>query len=508
MSRAIRVAPGRDELLLVRNVWREKRGRADRRSDERELVPTARESFLTTMIHTDRRRFLLSLAGLFGMAALSPELRGASQDENELSIDFNAPGQRIPEDFLGLSFETAALVSEGIFSSDNESLISLIRGLGPTGVVRIGGNSSDRPSLRKRLSCNRAHVEQLSGFLSATRWKLIYGLDLGSGKAKQAAAEAEMVAQAVGSNLLAFQFGNEPDLFHLDVRNSNYDVSEYLIEWRKFLEALRTRVKNAPLAGPDISNDTNWLGPFISAFRSELVFLTCHYYSEGPASSSDVTMERMLDSGDVLANIIDAVARRTDGSGLKVRMAETNSVYGGGKPGISDTLGSALWGVDVMFTLAHAGWLGINFHGGGSSHYSPIAKASSGAFELRPLYYAMVLFAYAGRGSLVPVHQQRTSSVRAFAVRGTEGKRRVVLVNKDPAQNTNVRITTTGQKATILRLTAPSAESKTGITFGGASVDPNGNWAPIFTESVSLESDRLSVELPASSAAVIQIDAG
>ena len=52
------------------------------------------------MTHTDRRRFLLNLAGLFGIAAFSPELRGASQDGNELSIDFDAPGQRIPENFL------------------------------------------------------------------------------------------------------------------------------------------------------------------------------------------------------------------------------------------------------------------------------------------------------------------------------------------------------------------------------------------------------------------------
>jgi hypothetical protein len=460
------------------------------------------------MIQTDRRRFLLNLAGLFGMVALSPKLRGASHDENELSIDFNAPGQRIPENFLGLSFETAGLLSGGIFSSENQSLITLTRSLGRKGVIRIGGNSSDRPSLRKGLTCNRADIEQLSSFLSATNWQLIYGLDLGSGKAKQAAAEAEMVAQVVGSNLLAFQFGNEPDLFRLDVRKSNYNVSEYLVEWREFLKALRERAPDAPLAGPDIANDTSWLGPFINAFGSELVFLTCHYYSEGPASSPDVTMERMLDSGGVLTNVIDSVAKRTAGSGLKVRMAETNSVYEGGKPGISDTLGAALWGVDVMFTLAHAGWLGINFHGGGRSHYSPIARAANGAFEAKPLYYAMLVFAYAGHGSLLPIHQQGMPSVRAFAVRGTDGERRVVLVNKDLTQSAKIRISTTGQKATILRLAAPSADSKTDITFGGASVDSNGNWAPSFTESVPLESDHLSVEIPASSAAVIQIQVG
>ena len=322
----------------------------------------------------DRRRFLLSFAGLFGIGAFSPELRGAGDDENELSADFNAPGYLIPEDFLGLSFDTTGLLLEGELLPENRSVISLVRRLGPKGVIRIGGNSSDRPSLRMGRTIQRTHIEQLAGFLSETGWQLIYGLDLGSGKAEQAAAEAEMVAQIVGSKLLAFQFGNEPDGFRVGIRKSNYSVPDYLTEWREFLKALKTRVPGAPLAGPDIAFDTSWLAPFIHAFGSEVVFLTCHYYSEGPASSSDVTMQRMLGSGETLAKIIDSVAGYTAGSGLKVRMVESNSVYGGGKPGISDTLGSALWGVDIMFTLAEARWLGINFHGGRGGYYFPLRK--------------------------------------------------------------------------------------------------------------------------------------
>jgi hypothetical protein len=160
-----------------------------------------------------------------------------------------------------------------------------------------------------------------------------------------------------------------------------------------------------------------------------------------------------------------------------------------------------------MFTLAEAGWLGINFHGGAAGPYSPTVQSSSGVFEPRPLYYAMLLFAYAGRGSLVPIYRQGTQPwLRAFAVRGTGGEGRVVLVNKDLAQNAQVRIATTGKEATILRLTAPSVESQTGVTFGGASVDPNGNWAPRLRESVTFESNRFVVELPAASAAVVQIN--
>ena len=101
-----------------------------------------------------------------------------------------------------------------------------------------------------------------------------------------------------------------------------------------------------------------------------------------------------------------------------------------GSPESVDTLGAALWGVDVIFTLAEAGWLGINFHGGSGNYYFPIAQTSSGTFEPRPLYYAMLLFAYAGRGSLVPIHWQRirpTFCEPSPAVRGTDEERRVLL---------------------------------------------------------------------------------
>jgi hypothetical protein len=93
-------------------------------------------------------------------------------------------------------------------------------------------------------------------------------------------------------------------------------------------------------------------------------------------------------------------------------------------------------------------------------------------------------------------------------VRGTGGEHRVILINTDLAQNERVRIATTVQKASILRLTADSAESKSGLTFGGVSVDPNGDWAPRVEESVALKSDRCVVDVPAASAAVVQIHAG
>jgi hypothetical protein len=60
---------------------------------------------------------------------------------------------------------------------------------------------------------NRRNLEDLGGFLGATGWSLIWGLNLGEGTAEQAAEEAQAVSAAIGTRLIAFEIGNEPDLF-------------------------------------------------------------------------------------------------------------------------------------------------------------------------------------------------------------------------------------------------------------------------------------------------------
>src|SRR5260370_15698257 len=156
------------------------------------------------MNYMDRRRLLLSLAGLFGMGGLSAELRGVVDDENELSIDFSAPGYLIPENFLGLSFETIDLLLDGILSPENRSFISLVRRLSTKGVIRIGANSSDRRSLRTGLTIDRSHIEHLAAFLSATGWQLIYGLHLGSRNPRPAAAGPENLSRIPPPKFLPF----------------------------------------------------------------------------------------------------------------------------------------------------------------------------------------------------------------------------------------------------------------------------------------------------------------
>jgi hypothetical protein len=457
------------------------------------------------MNRIDRRGFLLRTAGVFGMGLSAPLLRAVTNKENELSVDFSASGKPIPADFLGFSYDTVGLTMDRLLLPQNISYISLIRRLGSTGVIRIGGNSSDRPSIRKGVNVSPGHIEHLAAFLSKTGWRLIYGLNLGTGKPEQAASEAALVANAVGSKLMAFQIGNEPDGFRNELRSQNYNHPDFIAEWRVFAKAIRARVPGAPLAGPDVGFDTSWLAPFASAVGPEVAFLTYHFYSEGQMSGPEVGIENMLGSGEKLAGIIDYASNVTAESGLRVRMAEINSVTGGGQSGVSDTLAAALWGVDVMFTLATAGWLGVNFHGGGGI-YNPIVQTASGSSVPKPIYYAMLFFAEAGRGSIVPIRLQASRpTLRVYAVRGTGGERRIIFVNINLSQGERVLIGTEGRDANLLRLTAPSVHSQSGLTFGGSSIGPAGNWVPRAVDRVPRQGNRFIVDLPPASAAIVHI---
>ena len=178
----------------------------------------------------------------------------------------------------------------------------------------------------------------------------------------------------------------------------------------------------------------------------------------------------MLGSSETLAKMVDSVARYTAGSGLKVRMAESNPVFGGGQSGISDTMGRRFGEKMLCLRWPKLAGSALTFTGRCWLLYS-IAQTSSGAFEPRPLYYAMLLFTYAGRGSLVPINKQvyhdgcERSPYEALVANAAS-----ILFNRNFSQNEHVRIETRGQNATIPRLTAPSVESKSGLTFGGASV--------------------------------------
>src|SRR5437899_6776805 len=93
-----------------------------------------------------RRRFLGSALGTtLGLLAPGATVSPAQDRSNALlAVAYEDSGQRIASDFIGLSYESASLAASDYFTPDNASILGLVRLLGPDGVIRIGGNTSER----------------------------------------------------------------------------------------------------------------------------------------------------------------------------------------------------------------------------------------------------------------------------------------------------------------------------------------------------------------------------
>jgi hypothetical protein len=468
-----------------------------------------------------RREFIGGLSA----ALLAPTAR-AQADVARVTVDYENGGRPIAQDFIGLSYESAILRPGTYFAPDNGTLLALLHALGCAGVLRIGGNTSERTVWEPAgaaapggIAITPAAIDRLAATLRALGWKLIYGLNLARGTPEAAAEEAAYVERALGPLLLAFQIGNEPDGFGrwTRVRPATYDVAAFLAEWMRFAAAIRARVPQAAFAGPDVTAATDWLPAFAAAAPPGLVLLTRHHYAEGPAGDPRVSLPRLLQSSGAIEPTLRRLVEASRAARLPYRIAEANSVFNEGEPGVSDTLGAALWGLDLMFRCAAADCAGVNFHAGDhnlrpgrNKAYTPIARAPDGRLRAAPLYYGMLMFAQIGHGSLVPARiDAGPAGLSAYAARAPDGGLRVCLINKEPNGSIRARIAP-GRRvagASVLHLTGPAIDVTAGITLGGTAVDDAGQWTPTPRQSLDVAGDTLMLEVPAASAALVELRA-
>jgi hypothetical protein len=441
-------------------------------------------------------------------------------------VSFRVDAQKtlgdIAPNFLGLGYETSSAAIPGLLNATNRTYVQLVQNLGPEGVIRIGGNVSDYSSFSphgksisapKATVLNEENLSALGSFLRMTGWKLIWGLNLGSGSEQNAVEEAQAVMASVGDKLLAFEIGNEPDLFGRGTahRPRNYSYEDYLREFRRYKAAVRAKLPGAPFAGPDAASATNWVTQFAADEGNDLKLLTHHYYRHcaGPTS----TLDKLLTPDPKLPAELKQLESAAKSSRVPYRICETNSFCGGGQPGVSDTFGSALWMLDYLFTLAWAHAAGVNIETGVNqlgfvSSYSPIAADGRGDYVAKPDYYGMLAFAQAARGQKLPMEYDAAgTNVSAYAVLEDSGNITVTVVNKDASRSVaaNISLGQQVREARALRLQAPSLRSQTGTTLGGAAASKDGQWTPTRTEPLRVKGQTCNVTVPAGSAAIVRL---
>ncbi len=424
----------------------------------------------------------------------------------------------LPARFIGLGYEMSSVAPLGLLSVSNARYVELIRGLGRQGVMRVGGIVANYTRYEpdgtikaepQDTVITRASLEQFSAFLEKTGWSAIWSVNFAQGSVEEAVEEVRAVAEMLGPRLLAIELGNEVEAYQNGMRpwrKQPYSYETYRAEYNNWHAAIVKTVPGVPFAAPDSAANVEWVERMAADANGDVQLLTTHYYRAGQSHGS---AEQLLRPDPRLMQTLQRLRIATQQSRIPWRMCETNSFSGGGLPGVSDTFLAALWTLDYMLLLAEYGCSGVNIETGVNqlgfvSYYSPIRDDGKGMNSAGPSYYGMLAFAVARRGctEVLPLEvREATDGLTAYAL-GTAGKvRSVVVVNR---RESDARVSVSGlglgRRVEAIRLRAPTEDSKTGVTFGGASVDASGTWPPPRAEQVS----GLEVTVPRMSAAVLQ----
>jgi len=470
-----------------------------------------------------RRDFLRKGSLLAGAAALGSRLFSQTTEGAKLTVG-DAAGQTVPADFVGLSYENMQLEDPKFFSPANRGLVEQFRNLSTRGVLRLGGNTSefgwwkargtDEPPNRDLVLKDGSRparyifaitpdtIRQLDGFLQATGWSCIYGLNLGYGNAETAIPEARFVFETLGPRLQYFQIGNEVDNFvNYKLREpAEWNTDRYLDEWLMMARAVQRALPGARFGLPDVARDVTWLERIADRWpavenRPTVTTLSHHHYWGGPPSNPQANIQKLMLVDDVAIRQGAAAREAAQRMQVAYRMTEGNTVYRGGKPGLSDVFASALWSANYMFQLMSMGYSGVNLHGG-SGHaqavsvggsfvgeaemknpndphpkpfYTPIANegtlAGSGVdgklnerYLLEPVGYGMKFASrFVGAKLLKIDFDPGAVNAAAYAARQPGGQLMIAVLNKDDARALTLNLS----GAEILEvLTAASLDAK------------------------------------------------
>jgi hypothetical protein len=474
------------------------------------------------------------VAGTGPAAFAAEQAPAAPASQATITIDDAHPGGRLPGDFVGLSYEEREL-GVGSFDAGKGNLVNLFRTLGRSN-VRISGNTLDRDTLwvpKGQQPPNPlpdwvqdvvtpTDIKRLDGFLRATGWKAEVGINVGRWDAALGADQAKSMFSILGPRLAAAECGNEPNSWvSKGFRPSGYGYPQYKPDW----EACAAVVGNNRIAGPDTSSPTStaaWVDSFAKDERDRINMIMIHNYSV----SATATVADLL-SPATNTKQMNAVAPELASAkavNVPIRLDETNSAAGGGVAGMSDTYASALWAMDYSLQMAQAGFAGVNLHGGlgvcgaplynGKFQlYTPICAANDAdekakIYKAMPEYYGLWMASQVGPGTFLPVNLSADRNIRAYAVRGDDGRTRIAVIQKDDPTTTpvhlDIKVGGRSRGVEVLRLTGTTLAGQD-TAVQGRTVDRRGhlNARP---DQARVRNGSVGIDLAGGSAVLITLD--
>ncbi|MFC4604614.1 hypothetical protein [Rhodococcus kronopolitis] len=487
---------------------------------------------------TRSRRTAVVLTAVSLPLALSAEPAAADAPSAvTVVVDASSPGRTIPTDFVGLSFE-ANLMHEQWLAPGSGNVSTLIGNLGH-GNLRFSANQVDNtawtpdpatpvPAWAKGQRVTPDDLSRLGTLARDVGWSVDMGVNLAHFDPAAAADQARAAKDRIGSSLRSVQIGNEPNFYLLGPvlgagERKPYLPASYADDARRYRDAIAATAPGVAVEGPNTAGAGlgsplvdplitaglvgPWLDTYVDRFGAESRFLNQHYYpfvntarvglsggssdALGGLPTADKLMSR--DTSDRQTAFIRGLVDKATKAGLQPRLAETNSVAKEGLPGVTNSLGGALWTVDYLMTAAREGVTGVNLHMQPNDCESyPLfcfpddAARAAGQARPNPNYYAALAVSRLAGGRILPTTVDSGGRhVSALAVRMPDGAVKVMVDNLERADaDVTVKIEGAAGTANAERLTGGTPESTDGTTFAGAAVAADGSFTPAAPEAV------------------------
>eukprot|EP00798_Chlamydomonas_sp_ICE-L_P032227 gene32227-16788_t len=311
----------------------------------------------------------------------------SSSADVSVGVNVGAQGSSVPPSFMGFSVEP--LAQAHIYAS-TPNFVNLLKNLashstGPL-VLRWGGAAQDLATEE----LGDETWETLAMLSREVECVHIIGLSLLYANTTLAVNQVTNAMRILApDSVLAFEIGNEPDNYQYWHPKSGdyppkYETNGWYDDQNLFYLALEDVLMKSfgttlKIAGPAMAALHLWRAGDIKRWltgglsKKYASILTAHWYAgvrTWPNSNMDLILsEAKMDSVYGYTQLWSSTAHE---KGATFRMGETNSLAKGGKLGVSDTLGGAIFVIDYAMTLLMAGADGVNFHNVPCAPYSAL----------------------------------------------------------------------------------------------------------------------------------------
>ncbi|KAI0633082.1 glycoside hydrolase superfamily [Trametes polyzona] len=459
----------------------------------------------------------------------------------------NVNGLSVPQkaNFLGFSIEMSVVQqvigkNASFIQVPFLNLLATIADRAGSVVVRVGGNTQETATLVDSLPDNAMIAKDkenasnptdtpildftaemlylLANVSSMVNAKWFLGIPFND-TANLRLQIAEAAETILGDNVLAFQVGNEPDLYadHKH-RDPGYNQTDYFNEFGVIVKAIESDPKiksRGNLVAPSLQGtwtlESVYDTGFLTTYGDSISIVSVEHYPDNNCAAAfpDAGFGDPKNPQDVFANYLNhgsgqglvnpylgsiPVAQQ---AGKQFMMFETNTASCGGFPGVSDSFGAALWGVDYGLQMAYSNFTGALLHVGGQDvSYNPFTPPPTNLTSFKqwtvgPTFYSSLVIAEAlGKSNTSRVLDLFANDANTFtpgyAIYENDVLARLVLINFMSEQNGQGAYTATisiggGQtgeangtpaQVKVKYLTAPTVAEKNNITwanqtFGG-----------------------------------------